>query len=140
MPPVCDIIIVHCGGNDLGRLHSPEELANIYINKFEGTAKVVVFCSVVRRLDSSPNVNPDFKHLAQKFNSHLNLCTTHYSNLHYYFHDPRLQSPSNIHSDGVHLSQRGLHRFYHSTNRALKLGLRHLYSITPNSNLRTTGN
>ena len=139
MPPFCDVLVVHCGGNDLGRNKTPDDIADSYIDRFKDKARVVVFCSVVRRLESSPRVHPDFKHLSQQFNTRLHLRTTHFSNLHYYFHDPRLQARINIHSDGVHLSHRGLHRFYHSINRSIKFALRHHHQLLPlPSSLRTT--
>ena len=131
MPPFCDVLIVHSGGNDLGTGESPEAIADRYIDRYKDCAKIVVFCSVVRRLESSPHVHPGFKNLSRKFNTQLNLRTTHFSHLHYYFHDPRLQNPNNMHADGVHLSQRGLKRFFFSLHRAIKSGICHLALLPP---------
>ena len=71
MHPFCDIIVVHCGGNDMGKNKSPQDIADTYIECFKDKARVVVFCSVVGRLESSPHVYPDCKHLSQQFTTRL---------------------------------------------------------------------
>ena len=53
MPPrYVDILVVHCGGNDLqGTPRAAEQLVDDYICKFLPLARVAVICSVVTGTD-----------------------------------------------------------------------------------------
>ena len=121
MPPrYVDILVVHCGGNDLhGTPMAARQLADNYISKFSLLAKTVVLCSVVYRHRPRGMTRLKFRELADAFNGRLIDRAAEFPHLVCWRHRhlDRYLLRSN---DGVHFNQEEGVRFHLSLRRAVK--------------------
>ena len=128
-PRRVDLLVVHCGGNDLqGTPRAAEQLVDDYICKFLPLARVVVICSVVYRHRPRGMSRCKFRQLADAFNLCLRHRAAELPNLvcwrHRHLDRYLLRS-----RDGVHFNQEDGVQFYLSLRQAVICGRQVLTSL-----------
>ena len=82
-----DVLVIHLGGTDLNtdNCNAPS-LADLYFQRFAGTARVVIFCAVVGRTNPRGVSVSRFRELATQFNQRLKGRTDGVSTIYFRHH------------------------------------------------------
>lgn len=127
MPDGADLYVIAIGGNDLCGWQASEEtplkcreLASEIFNYFTSDFRRVVFCSVVCRRQGAYRVPVDYKDRVDLFNSELSRRSEGLRRCRFYkFHHLEFK----LHSDGVHLNDKGMTKYLLGLRQAIKFGL-----------------
>jgi len=125
---------VVCGGEDLGGIESPSQLAEVLVRRVQSRAKVVVFCGVPLRkpTEKGSKVPENFRELAHQFDKRLAELANGSDRLVYWRLDPRLRRC--LSTDGVHFNEQGQRRFFYSLCQAIQAGKKALEGLqVPNT-------
>jgi len=115
-----DLVVIHCGGNDIGNEETPEAAAERLlskVNQLPESVKKIILCSVVLRREGAPRVAVNYQSLAIRFNVRLKERVEGDARLRYHQHDRRLIR--HLHRDGVHVGEDGQNRLFCSFKRAI---------------------
>lgn len=131
-----DIVIIHCGGNDLCRNKRPETVASALLEtadkiRQESGAKRVVVCEILKRqlgkyLRTTEQVE-QFNREAKIANSYLKHVAPEFKDIKFWRHRG-LSNPTLgpvLDTDGVHLNGRGQYKFYKSIRGAINFAMKH---------------
>lgn len=124
-----DVVVVVCGGNDLGGEMAPELLVDTLVDRYKYSARVVVFCNETVR-DSSKNsrVPTDYPELLRRFNERLRTRCAEAAHLIRWRH--MNIGPRQLRSDGVHLNDGGQFRLFLSLRSAINHAVKVLDSLS----------